>query len=369
MVYPGDAGDRALIIEELARRIVPSLDFYIFIFLSGLALVAALLFDAPAFYLLAVLVAPFMAPVVGLSLAAIVGSVQFFLRTTGGLFMGGAITFLAGMLAGLLARLFWPDLPYEMALRMAHLSVPNLILLAGGDVLAVYLLVRSPKQKPMVASAALAYGLLLPLGVAGYGLASGRPGLWPDGLLVFAIYLAVAAITGTILLALMHFRPLNAFGYTLTTTLALLAAVAVIGGTGLGTALQTRMALPMGPPTLTATPSKSPTASNTPSPLPATPTPTRTLVPTRTATLTVSPEPTPIYARISSSEGGGAVVREKPAFNAPIVKSLLNGMLVEILPETRTAEGFAWVMVRVETGEEGWILRSLLTTATPRPGG
>jgi len=46
---------------------------------------------------------------------------------------------------------------------------------------------------------------------------------------------------------------------------------------------------------------------------------------------------------------------------------LLNGTLVEILPGTETTvNGAVWVKVKVvESDLEGWILRSLLVTATP----
>ena len=52
------------------------------------------------------------------------------------------------------------------------------------------------------------------------------------------------------------------------------------------------------------------------------------------------------------------------------MKTLLNGILVEVLPETIEKENVTWVKIRTPNGEiEGWIVRSLLTTSTPAPGG
>lgn len=105
----------------------------------------------------------------------------------------------------------------------------------------------------------------------------------------------------------------------------------------------------------------------TPQPATATCTPTNTLVPSRTPTVTVSPRPTPIYARINAGEYNGALVRAEPDPTSPVVKSLLNNMLVEVLPVTKQNGAVTWVRVRTTEGIEGWIVRGLLVTATPLP--
>jgi len=50
-----------------------------------------------------------------------------------------------------------------------------------------------------------------------------------------------------------------------------------------------------------------------------------------------------------------------------VVTSQLNGMLVEVLPEIQQDGNLTWVHVRTTDGREGWILRGLLSTATPVP--
>ncbi len=128
--------------------------------------------------------------------------------------------------------------------------------------------------------------------------------------------------------------------------------------------MSTRLALPTNTPTPTITLTPSLTVTMTPVPPTLTLTPTKTLVPSRTPTVTVSPKPTPIYARINApAEERGAVIRSEPSTLAPIVQSLLNGMLVEIVPgQEQNIGGVDWVSVRTADGIEGWIMLSLLKT-------
>ena len=77
---------------------------------------------------------------------------------------------------------------------------------------------------------------------------------------------------------------------------------------------------------------------------------------------------TPVYARVFSDQGGGTVVRKTPG--GAVVTTVLNDVLVEILPETEKVDGVIWVHVNVILGErkiEGWILQNVLVTATPAP--
>jgi uncharacterized protein YgiM (DUF1202 family) len=61
-------------------------------------------------------------------------------------------------------------------------------------------------------------------------------------------------------------------------------------------------------------------------------------------------------------------VRSEPSLDAEIITSLMNGELVYILPEVIENKSITWAHVRLPDGTEGWIVRDLLATATPRPG-
>jgi hypothetical protein len=377
LVPPGSS-ERADFLHDLAYRTEPSFDFFIFSLLCGIALGAALLLDSPGLAVLAALLAPYMAPVIGVSLGTITGALPFVLQSLGSLGIGSLIVFLCGAVAGGVVEML-PARIYQQALYHSHFTWPDFFVLALGAALASYLLVRSPKRRPLVASVAIAYSLYLPIGTAGFGITSGLPGLWPGGLWLFVINLVWAVVVGTVVLALLGLRPLNATGY-------LLGAVYTLVGAALLLVLYQPLAAPP-PPAATTAPTATlagaaipqPVASATPTPYASptqtvatrTPTPTVTLtpslVPTSTPSLTITPQPTPVWARVNAVGSDGALLRSQPGYTASVVQSLLNGTLVQILPDTETAEGVTWVHVRTTNDKEGWIVQTLVRTATPSP--
>lgn len=380
---PADASseERAAFLHEISRRVTPSIDFYLFNLLAGAILFLAILLDSPALYILVVLLAPFMAPVAGMSLAISMGSLGFFLRSFIVTLIGGAIYFLSGLGAGIIAHRF-PAASYLQVFDHNVFSWPDLVVLAIGAVLTALLLVRS-RQRALVASVALVYELYVPLGMAGFGLTSGISGLFPDGILVFAIHLISAVLIGAITLALAGFRPRKVFGFVLTLLLILAAVFSVVYITGLGASIllpkppaeptvQITTAQPTSAaeiPTATLAPSvtSEPTLADTPVPTSAA-TATRTLEPSPTPTQTLTPQPTPVWAKVFAAESDGANVRAEPSYSAPILATVLNESMVQVLTSPVNKGGVYWVTVRTESGIEGWMVQFLLITATPAPG-
>jgi hypothetical protein len=93
-----------------------------------------------------------------------------------------------------------------------------------------------------------------------------------------------------------------------------------------------------------------------------------TLPPTETSTITLTIEPTPVYGKISASEGGGAYLREAP--KGKFLAVLENGAVVEILPEVRYVEDVPWSNIIANkngTRIVGWVLQLVVTYATPVP--
>lgn len=377
VIVSPDAGERAELLAELSRKAVPSFEFFLYSLLSGLLVGLAFLLDAPALVFLAALLAPFMAPIIGVSLGTVSGAFSFFLQSTGSLAIGSLMVFLGSLAGGWVVQ-FMPDQVFQQAQLQSQFTWASFLVLILGAGIATYQMVRSPEQKPVAASVAIAYGLYLPLGAAGFGLSSGTVGPWPDGLILYIVHLLWACLVSILVLAAMGLRPHNAVGYFLATSCAVIAAlaiaavqiaawppeIAVVTPTSTQTA-ETTPAQVSPSPTLTASLTATPT--NTPVPDTATPTPTRTLVPSRTPTKTLSPVPTPVWARIFTDVGNGALIREEPDYNAVIVQSLLNGSLVEVLPDRSISGNSTWVRVRTIEGNEGWIVQSLLRTATPVP--
>ncbi len=378
LLVPTGKTERAAYLNDIAKRLNPSLDFFIFSFLAGLVLGAAILFDNPAIYILAALLAPFMAPVVALGFSTSVGSVRFFFQSLASLVLGSALVFFAGMLSGWVSRLF-VNPTAQQAFFHTRFTVPDFILLTIGAALAIYLTVRAPKQRSLVASVALAYEIYLPIGVAGFGLTSKVSGLFPQALKVAGVHLFWVILVGAVVLLFLKLKPFTFFGYLLTAALVGTGVYALVVTSALGSAVQ-RQIEPFA--TRTPKPTQQDTglvylSTDTPTPTPtleivispsSTVTPTIALIPTNTPTVTITPKPTPVWAQVFTDIANGVRVRKDPGFNGEIIAYLLNNQIVQVLEDTQNVDGNIWSHVILEDGREGWVVRNLLITATPVPG-
>jgi hypothetical protein len=366
---------------SLAKRAYPNLEFFVLALLSGAVLGLGYLVDSPAVLLLGILLAPMMTPWVGMVLAIITGSVRFFAETLTALLIGVLLVFLNGLVAGLAARPFLP-LTLNNAFMNGQMWWPGLAVLALGAVLLVISFARS-EDKPFLPSVVVAYSFLSPVSAAGFGLGSGVDGLWPKAALVFVAHFALASLLGMITFLAFRFRP-SQLGWLMSggAGIALVGVFALLMAPSFGSRPQPTVPQP------TQTQSASPTvtqpvvfaATFTPkpslTPRVQTATPSRaptltleaTLPPTETPTLTLTAEPTPVYAKISSDSGGGVNLRKSPM--GTYIATLDNGSLVQVWPDMQELENVTWAhVIATKNGRqlEGWILQSVLTTATPVP--
>ncbi|NPA93690.1 MAG: SH3 domain-containing protein [Chloroflexi bacterium] len=367
---PMSAEEREAFWNQTARRAEPSVDFFLFLTLAAVIWAFGLGVDSAALLFFGALVAPSMAPLIGLGLGVVTGSARYFLHVLGGLLVGSILVFIVGVLGGAAGRIWAPPLLQQAPLH-AHFSVWDFVILIVASAWATIALTRSPR-KLALPGAALAYEVFLPLATAGFGLGSGAPHLFPDGLLVYAVHLAWVVLISALVLAVLGFRPLTLFGYTLGGVVALAGAVLLVLALGLGTAVGTQVALPTPIPTPTPIPpTATATLPPTPTPVPptATPTPPPTATPSPTPTLTPSPSPTPVYAVVHAPEQyGGILVREAPGFDSKIVARASNGDVVEVIGPEQEVGDYLWVQVLIPaTGKTGWVLEHLLLMATPSP--
>ncbi|MBW8012461.1 MAG: DUF389 domain-containing protein [Chloroflexi bacterium] len=364
------ADERANYLEAAAKRTSPTFDFFLFSLLAAAIIAVGIIGDSPYLFVLGALLSPLMAPVVGISLSTVLGSGRSFTRALGGLLTGCFFVLIIGALAGFGAQLWFPLELFQAHIH-AQLTWPPFLVIGLGAILTSATLIRE-KQNPSIPSAALAYGLYIPLTIAGFGLGSGVPHLWPDGLVVFAVHLVWIILLGAGTLAFMGFRPYTLFGYSLGGVVALVGIILAIGFGGAGAVVVGDIGLPTPIPSPTFT--LTPTQTLTPTPIPPTATltptisPTITTSPTQTQTATPTPVP-PVQAWVRTEGELGGVLRQEPNRLSPIVVTILNDTLVIILPDTPVTQGGAvWVKVQVlnmETETVGWIQRNLLVTATP----
>ena len=364
VIAPLTPDERSSYIDDVASRAAPSFDFFIFSLLSGAVIGLGFLLDSPYILLLGVLAAPIMAPLVGVSLGTVLGSTRYFGRSIGGLLVGSFLVLLVGTMAGFAARIWLPMDLLQVRLH-AQFSWAPFVVLGLGAVLTTATLIKE-RYTAAIPSVAIAYGLYLPLSAAGFGLGSGVDFLWPDGLVLYIIHLAWAIILGAVTLGIMGFRPYSLFGYSIGGVVVLILIILAIGFGGAGAVVGGNIALPTA--TYTVTPSLTPTNTSSPTPEPPTATFTVTRTPTKTLTptVTLTPTATPVEALVNvQQEFVGAVVRDEP--DGTILTSLFNGSLVIILGDVQGGEGGRrWVRVYdPENDVEGWVLESLLITATP----
>jgi len=364
LAMPG-MSERSAILDGLARRAFPSIEFFVYAMLAGVILGAAFLMDSPALLLIGILLAPLLTPWVGFILAIQTGSWRFFLLTLGGMLVASLLVFLTGVLAGWVGRL-WLPLPLSQASYHSHLWWPELFAVMLGAVLLTISFVRS-EHRPVLLSILLAYGLFVPLSAGGVGLGIGAASIWPDAVLVFLIHLALAGLAGVITLAALRFKPARASGYILSIFMSLVFLATLVYFTGLinlirNEIISTRQTVVLTPTTRIVIP------SDTPTDLP-TATLTFTPLPTDTPQPSVTPQPTPAYAVIEASTGGGAYIRSEPGSQTGIAMAvLINGTLVQVMPEIQSVNGTSWVHVRWNN-EDGWVMTTVLlaTTKTPLP--
>jgi hypothetical protein len=353
------ADEREAYLEDLAHKVTPAVDLFLYSLLSGLLVGLGFRFDQRALLVGAALIAPRMAPVVGLALAAISGAPRFFLRLISALLV--ALALLGGVAA--LALGLGADADGSHLLVSAHTKL-NLIdmglLLVGATLMAVGL--ARDSRVPALPSAAVAYELVLPVGAAAMGLTRADPDLWQGALLILALHLTWGVIVGLAVLTMLGFRPLTGGSQSLPAAIILMGVIGLLGAGGLGASVLA--AAPTPPPTPTATPTMTTTATIT-STMTASPSSTNTLTATASRTPTATPTPTPPIAVIALPEDSGARLRDEPG-------GLTIGFLgstdqVQIIGGPQEFEGDEWWLVRTEAGEEGWLLGVLLATITPTP--
>ena len=383
--FPSDEAGRAELFAHLTRRAFPSYELFVFSLVSGAILGLGYLFNAQAVLVFGILVAPLLTPWIGTTLSIVAGAPRLFVQTLTALFVSSLIIFACGWLAGFASRPFQP-LTFNEAFTHSRLWWPDLVALTIGAILITISFVRS-EDRPYLPSVLLAYELFLPLSAAGFGLGSGVGEIWPEGLYVFLTHLAWGTFFGLVTLFFLRFYPTSFGGMAFTglTLAALIAVVIFYTGFGNWVGVLTGLAPPAPAAVIESTSPASDIPSITPSPEsdeataviagPAnapseTPRPTltqATLAPTETPTATVTAEPTPILAIIRAAEGGGAFIRDQPSGQALI--TLGNGSTVTIIPnDLQEVNGVIWVHVYAVIEErrvEGWILQSLLQTATP----
>ena len=93
-------GEQAAILDSLRHIFYPSIDFWIYSFLSGLVVGFAVLTNSLPLFIFAAVIAPFLAPSLGLAFATISGSLSSFFQVLGGVLIGLLLVVFGSALVG-----------------------------------------------------------------------------------------------------------------------------------------------------------------------------------------------------------------------------------------------------------------------------
>ena len=351
------ATEREAFLDRLANAVTPGPGFFLYALLCGALIGLGFRYDQRALLVAGALLAPRLGSVVGLSLAAVSGSLRFFLRMFVALALGVLLVAVAAGLAfGLALELDTNSLlPYEHT----KLNLVDFGLLLTGAVIMAIVLARSERIAG-VASVAVAYELFLPLGAVAVGFVLGEPELIEGATLTFVLHLTWAVAAGLFTMVLMGFRPLTGSGRSLAAAIVMMGLLGVVSALGFGTSVLAALPTPTPTPTLTPTATATATATATPT---VTPTSTATATATSTATNTPTLTPTPPLAIVLGTNFQGAILRDAPDGLPVDFVAERESLLVIGGPEQST--GQLWWLVRKEDGAEGWLLGDFLATVTP----
>jgi len=189
-------GERPVLFDEVADAATDTdLPFWVVLMLSGAIATLGLTLNSTAVVIGAMLVAPLLGPLMGLSLSVAAGDGRLFVQTLVVIFVGAfGVVALAALISWIMPFSTVTD---EIAAR----TRPNLLDLAiavfSGLAGAVVLASRESRLSGSIPGVAVAVALVPPLGVAGFGVGTGFQ--WPiinGALLLFGANLAGIVLAG-----------------------------------------------------------------------------------------------------------------------------------------------------------------------------
>jgi uncharacterized membrane protein len=363
------AVEREAFIESLTQQLTPNISLFLSAALAGALIGLGFRFPQAVLFFAGVLLAPRLKPILGLGMSAILGSKSLMGNMLFSL-LGVLVTFAAAVALTVLNAVDAGE-ANRLVGSHAHLNLLDFVLLLGAAVLATTYFVRESRI-PALASAAVAYELFLPLATVIVGILAGETSLWQGAAQIFSLHLVWAVAASASAFFASGFRPLQGKDRSVLTAVTLMGSLAMLSMFGLSASLLVANPAP-GPvsmPMPTKTPTIQPTATNVVAiateVLPTqTPTLAHSPTPSRTASLAPTITPTPQVGIIANTRGLGALIREFP--NGPIIASYLEGVTLILIGGPEDVDGEIWYQVRTPAGQEGWVLGSLVATATPKP--
>ena len=189
--------------EAMSDSARPGVNFFVLIVLSSIIATLGLLLDSAAVVIGAMLVAPLMSPILGFSLGMVLGDVRLVRLSIESMFKGVVLALLLAVLIGILSP--FRDLTDEIMMRTQPTLIDLVVALASG-MAGAYAASRE-EVSAALPGVAISAALMPPLGVAGLGLALGRPQVAGGAFLLFLANIAAISLAGVIVFILLGVRP------------------------------------------------------------------------------------------------------------------------------------------------------------------
>jgi uncharacterized hydrophobic protein (TIGR00271 family) len=203
------ADRQAEVIAQLTAASTPNFDFFLMILLSSSIATLGLIIDSVAVVIGAMLVAPLMSPILGLSLASVIGNQRVFRKALIAVTEGAGLAILLAWMWSSLAKMLpfgaLVELPKEVLSRTQPTPFDLVIAIAGGTA-AAYALAQ-PQLSAALPGVAIATALLPPLCTVGIGMSLRSPDIALGALLLFITNLVAISFAGIFVFAVLGFRP------------------------------------------------------------------------------------------------------------------------------------------------------------------
>lgn len=200
---------RKEVLDDLGQSSAPGFDYFLLVVLSCAIATFGLITDSAAVIIGAMLVAPLMSPILGLSLASVAGRQKMFQRAAvaefEGILLAIVLSWFVSWLAHILPFGVLEELPGEVMARTRPTPFDLGIALAGGAA-AAYALAQ-PRISAALPCVAIATALMPPLCTVGIGLSLGRLDVASGAFLLFLTNFMAISFAGIVVFAGLGFRP------------------------------------------------------------------------------------------------------------------------------------------------------------------
>ncbi len=189
--------------REIRRGARPRLDFFMMIGFAAAIASLGLLMNSAAVIIGAMVIAPLMSAIFGLSMGIVQGDIRLLWQAAITTLRGAGLGILVGILVGVFVRL---DVPTSEIMARAEPTLMDLVVALISGAAGAYAQCRR-NVLGSLAGVAIAVALIPPLATTGIGVTMGSAAIAGGALLLFLTNLSAITAAGSLVFRLFGFRP------------------------------------------------------------------------------------------------------------------------------------------------------------------